>query len=814
MSFDKTRLVPCPVLTPSPTEFEDPMAYLSRPDVAKLGAEYGLIKVVPPTGWQPPFLLSPSFRFHTRLQRLSDLGITTRSRAFFRRNINRFLKMRNRRTLRLFFSVAKDIHGQRRRIYYYDLYAAVDRAGGYDRVDWAALNAEFGVPPRNRQLQEEYNVNIKAYAVFLASTTFQKFVCKDANEPVTKRTARMASPDQDVDDDLLVKRAPRLSGDENCKVCGLNDRPEETLLCDNCDQAYHMRCLNPQLEKVPATSWFCDTCLIGTGEYGFQEDVDLKYTLPEFYQLCREFDQEFADQYNNGEQLTIDKIEAKFWDFVDREKSDLEVKYGADIHNLTPGEISGFPMANTPALATHQGALQYEQHPFNLTKLPFARGLLMEHINTSISGMTVPWIYIGSLLLTFCWHVEDHYTLSINYCHFGATKKWYGIPSLQALQFEELMKKSAPDLFQRQPDLLHQLVTLLSPMTLVDKGIRCVYADQNPNEFVITYPKVYHSGFNCGFNFNEAVNFTIEPWLEFGEQAIVDYKEIQKENVFNHYQLIENILRSYLGGQSQFTAAFLDRCISSFELFQGSQAHTISQLPKGLYIVEYQQRERKARDVTDEQNGLFRDEDTNEPEMLCDGCKTHLAYQYFKVPNEEQQFTLRRRLKDETAAQAATKWVLPTPKQSPHDRSFKEKGALDKVPDSASSRRMSLLTSDPASPAKKLSEEEEFQQLINAAKRARSEAVAKAEAASSSKRRRSTRIQKKEEIEIASLGCAKTLRTIHEKLQLMLCVECIEVYNGELPRGTTLVYDTLPQDSAQLVRDAENRLNAARATAV
>ena len=45
-----------------------------------------------------------------------------------------------------------------------------------------------------------------------------------------------------------------------CKVCRRKTDPDQMLLCDGCDNAYHMYCLKPKLKSIPEDDWFCPEC--------------------------------------------------------------------------------------------------------------------------------------------------------------------------------------------------------------------------------------------------------------------------------------------------------------------------------------------------------------------------------------------------------------------------------------------------------------------------------------------------------------------------------------------------------------------------
>jgi hypothetical protein len=46
-----------------------------------------------------------------------------------------------------------------------------------------------------------------------------------------------------------------------CGVCGLPDHENRMLLCEGCNFACHLTCLDPPLDVVPVQLWLCPYCI-------------------------------------------------------------------------------------------------------------------------------------------------------------------------------------------------------------------------------------------------------------------------------------------------------------------------------------------------------------------------------------------------------------------------------------------------------------------------------------------------------------------------------------------------------------------------
>lgn len=321
-----------------------------------------------------------------------------------------------------------------------------------------------------------------------------------------------------------------------CAICQKDNRDDLLMICNGCSDTYHTFCLKPPLATVPDGDWRCPCCISEevhkpAEAFGFPQ-ADTEYTLPQFGKMADDFKTDYF--HIQGSLVPTGTVEKEFWRIITSVEEDVTVQYGADLHSMDHG--SGFPTKCSINLC--KSDIEYVNSGWNLNNLPGLDGSVLNFMNDDISGMTVPWMYVGMCFSTFCWHNEDHWSYSINYLHWGEPKTWYGVPGSGAELLETAMKAAAPALFESQPDLLHQLVTIMNPATLQAAGVPIYRTDQRSGEFVITFPRAYHAGFNQGYNFAEAVNFAPPDWLPIGRECISHYRKLRRLCVFSHDELI------------------------------------------------------------------------------------------------------------------------------------------------------------------------------------------------------------------------------------------------------------------------------------
>lgn len=515
-----------------------------------------------------------------------------------------------------------------------------------DRL-WIWLSGAFKIPMH--LMKDFYYDELRFYMDFLSRKPEFTNTLIPEKYPSSLLSDDSGDSDSDSEDD------PDLEG--VCLICKKNSDPENTLLCDSCDKPFHTRCLSPPLSKIPKDNWYCDNCVIGNGYYGFK-DSSIRYSLDDFKSLSDDFDK---DYFKGNKPDDINVLEKMFWGLVNNTDNDLKVMYGADIHNLKKGEVSGFPTKEYIPNEQKDQKEQYDSyvdHPMNLNNLPYNKESLLNYLDVDISGMTIPWIYIGNTFSTFCWHVEDQYTLSANYQHTGAVKKWYSIPANSAEQFETYMKNLAPDLFAKQPDILHQLITLVSPYDLINHGINCYTTNQRPGEYVITYPRVYHAGFNAGFNFNEAVNFTMTDWLDFGVLATDNYKQsVGKISVFDIYEMITNILKSFLDEDSGITdLKLIAKCLKYLKPRLSDEYSIQATILEKLNTKAQKHKKTRVQKIDS-------DEDFEEDGVLCSECKGFCSFAYIK------------HYEPITTIGVETLGYLPSPRSSPVEEESKRRSS-------------------------------------------------------------------------------------------------------------------------------------------
>uniref|UniRef100_A0A8C9THB4 [histone H3]-trimethyl-L-lysine(4) demethylase n=1 Tax=Scleropages formosus TaxID=113540 RepID=A0A8C9THB4_SCLFO len=580
----------CPVFEPSWEEFADPFAFINK--IRPIAEKTGICKVRPPPDWQPPFACDVDrLHFTPRIQRLNELEAQTRVKLNFLDQIAKFWELQG--------CTLKIPHVERKILDLYLLNKLVAEEGGFDAIcrerRWTKIAMKMGFAPGRAvgsHLRAHYERILYPYNLFQAGANLlcvqkhmltndvkdreykphdlaqrQSVQLAEVSTPA-RRAKRMGAEGGCIKTEaggasenrpnlrrrmgsFVVKpesvkevaahvslKAPHHQVDQYvCLVCGSGTDEDRLLLCDGCDDSYHTFCLIPPLHDVPKGDWRCPKCLAlecnkPQEAFGF-EQACRDYNLRAFGDMADSFK---SDYFNLPVHMVpTELVEKEFWRLVSTIEEDVTVEYGADIASKEFG--SGFPVRNGKFKVAPEDEV-YLDSGWNLNNMPVMDPSVLTHVTADICGMKLPWLYVGMCFSSFCWHIEDHWSYSINYLHWGEPKTWYGAPGYAAEQLEEVMKKLAPELFEAQPDLLHQLVTIMNPNILMAHGVPIYRTNQCAGEFVITFPRAYHSGFNQGFNFAEAVNFCTVDWMPLGRQCVDHYRMLHRYCVFSHDELI------------------------------------------------------------------------------------------------------------------------------------------------------------------------------------------------------------------------------------------------------------------------------------
>ncbi|XP_059626030.1 putative lysine-specific demethylase JMJ16 isoform X2 [Cornus florida] len=231
---------------------------------------------------------------------------------------------------------------------------------------------------------------------------------------------------------------------------------------------------------------------------------------------------------------SVENIEGEYWRIVENPSEEIEVLYGADLETRVFGRA--FPIVSNSAETPDYP--EYVESGWNLNNTPKLPGSLLAFENCETCSILLPRLHVGMCFSSLCWNVEEHHLYSLHYLHSGAPKIWYGIPGRYSIMFKEAVKKNFSDLLAESPQLLHKLVTQLSPSTLKSLGVPVSHCVQYPREFVLVLPGAYHSALDCGFNCSEVANFAPFDWLPHGQYAVELYSEQCRNTLISHDRLL------------------------------------------------------------------------------------------------------------------------------------------------------------------------------------------------------------------------------------------------------------------------------------
>lgn len=466
-NFSSLGLESVPTYHPQGAEFDCPLKYIAS--IRRDAEKYGLCKIIPPRGWKPPFAINKSnFSFKTKVQSIHQLqerpaGCDPET---FQIDYEKFCKDHDLELIKMPVFEGGELDLCR-------LYSAVRRRGGYKKVTeqkkWREVYKMLFSDDEDvadvsestlDELQSLYGVFLAHYeqqqihpgtTVDISTEHKKKFkvVQKRAlssqeenafslplslltsadvlalfDEPLNANEGKNSNSDPV----RVLRKKQRLeegSGglgkqlkqdDEKCQHCGDNGFESVMLTCDRCGKGWHMHCLSPPLQVAPPGNWYCMRC-VNNKKDNFGFGTGDEHTFSSFARFAESFKKKWFGNDKLSSLRPAD-IEKEFWNIVENAPRQAAVLYGSDIDTGKLG--SGFPKRTVacPPGENKQLWQKYANSPWNLNNIAKLEGSVLKFFDDDISGVIVPWLYIGMMFSAFCWHFEDHSLYSINYLHW------------------------------------------------------------------------------------------------------------------------------------------------------------------------------------------------------------------------------------------------------------------------------------------------------------------------------------------------------------------------------------------------------------
>ncbi|KAM3381232.1 lysine-specific demethylase REF6 [Capsicum galapagoense] len=266
------------------------------------------------------------------------------------------------------------------------------------------------------------------------------------------------------------------------------------------------------------------------------------YTVQQFQAKAKAFEKNYLKR-NSKRALTALEIETLYW------KATVDKPFSVEYANDMPG--SAFAPKKAGSGSVGAGGIgevaTLADTEWNMRGVSRSKGSLLKFMKEEIPGVTSPMVYLAMMFSWFAWHVEDHDLHSLNYLHMGAGKTWYGVPRDAAVAFEEVISVQGYA-GETNPLVtfatLGEKTTVMSPEVLLSAGIPCCRLVQNAGDFVVTFPRAYHSGFSHGFNCGEASNIATPEWLRFAKDAAIRRASTNCPPMVSHFQLLYDLALS------------------------------------------------------------------------------------------------------------------------------------------------------------------------------------------------------------------------------------------------------------------------------